>query len=108
MRTIYNESDIVVLPSYREGLPKVLLEAAAFSLPIVTTDVPGCREIVKDNCNGFIVEKKAVKSLSVAIETLVLDKNLRAEFGKNGRGRIEKEFSLNKISQEIINLYNKI
>ena len=62
------KSKISILPSYREGLPKSLLEAASCKLPLVATDVPGCREICKNNFNGILVPKKDSKFLSKAIE----------------------------------------
>ena len=63
MFPIYTDSDIVVLPSYREGLPKSLIEACAVGRPIVTTDVPGCRECVKSGYNGYLVPAKDSRAL---------------------------------------------
>ena len=75
------KSRISILPSYREGLPKSLLEAASCSLPIISTLVPGCKEICKDNHNGFLVKPKDHLSLSDAIEKLITNKNLIKKFG---------------------------
>ena len=68
------KSKISILPSYREGLPKGLLEAASCKLPIISTDVPGCKEVCKNNFNGFLVPPKDKKSLSNSIEKLIFDK----------------------------------
>ena len=68
------KSKISILPSYREGLPKGLLEAASCKLPIISTDVPGCREVCKNNFNGFLVPQRDKKSLSNSIEKLIFDK----------------------------------
>ena len=73
---IFKKSRISILPSYREGLPKSLLEAASCSLPIISTLVPGCKEICKDNHNGFLVKLKDHLSLADAIEKLITNKNL--------------------------------
>ena len=69
-------SKISILPSYREGLPKGLLEAASCKLPIISTNVPGCREICKNNFNGFLVPPKNPKLLAKSIEKLIFNKNL--------------------------------
>ena len=58
MKAIYAKADIVVLPSWREGLSKSLIEAASMSLPIITTNVPGCREIIKNNINGILIPRR--------------------------------------------------
>jgi len=79
------ESHIAVLPSYREGLPKSLIEAAAVGRAIVTTDVPGCREVVKDGENGFLVPAKDAKELSIAIQKLINNPKLLTNMGKKSR-----------------------
>ena len=102
---IYQESHIAILPSYREGLPKSLLEAAACGRPIITCDVPGCREIVKDGYNGILVPMKDSISLVKAIQTLASDKTIRLTMGANGRKRIETEFSEQIINTQVLALY---
>ncbi|MGH9956813.1 MAG: glycosyltransferase [Pyrinomonadaceae bacterium] len=78
-------ASVVVLPSYGEGVPTTLIEAAAAGLPIVTTDVPGCREVVEDGVNGFLVPVRDGAALAAAIRKLVLDPALAARMGAAGR-----------------------
>lgn len=80
-------ADIVVLPSYREGIPRSLIEAAAAGLPIVATDAPGCREVVENGVNGFLVPARDSGALAAAIRKLVLDPALAARMGAAGRQR---------------------
>ena len=108
MFPIYTDSDIVVLPSYREGLPKSLIEACAVGRPIVTTDVPGCRECVKSGYNGFLVPAKDAVSLAEAIEALVTDDEKRKIFGVNSRLLAEKDFSIDKVIQKTFNIYRSL
>lgn len=105
MITVLTNSNVVVLPSYREGLPKSLIEACAIGRPIVTTDVPGCREVVDDGVNGYLVPVKDSKSLSLAIEKLILDKDLRIKMGKEGRKLAEREFSIESVIQKTFEIY---
>jgi glycosyltransferase involved in cell wall biosynthesis len=108
MPNVLASAQIVVLPSYREGLPKVLLEAAACGRPVVATNVAGCREIVKDGINGVLVPPKDPASLSDAIATLLENPSLRVRMGARGREIVEKEFSVDRISQETLSLYNEL
>ncbi len=103
-------SDIFTLPSfYKEGIPKALLEAGSMSLPLVTTDVPGCREVVDDGVNGFLVKSKNSKDLSEKIELLVnLNKEERDKMGEKSREKIINNFSEEKIIREILNVYDLI
>jgi N,N'-diacetylbacillosaminyl-diphospho-undecaprenol alpha-1,3-N-acetylgalactosaminyltransferase len=100
--------DIFVLPSYREGVPRTLLEAASMSKPIVTTNTPGCREVVDDNKNGFLVPIKDYKSLAEKIEILIDDKNLREKFGKNSREKAKKEFDIKIVVNGYLKVYEEI
>ena len=85
--------DCVVLPSYREGLSRVLLEAAALAKPIVTTDVPGCREVVDDGVNGYLCKVKDAASLAGALRKMIdLDETPRRAMGERGREKIVREF----------------
>jgi glycosyltransferase involved in cell wall biosynthesis len=108
MISVYSQADIVVLPSYREGLPKVLLEAAACGLPIVATDVPGCREIILDGINGILVPVKNSVALADAIKKLIEKPELRSRMGVKGRELVENEFSQDKIIKETLELYEKV
>ena len=92
-----SQTDIFVLPSYREGLPRTSMEAMSMSIPIVTTNAVGCRETVDDTVNGFIVPIKDSKLLSAAIEKLIVDKELRMRMGKAGRIKAINEFDSDKI-----------
>jgi len=108
MPSVFSKVHIVCLPSYREGLPKVLLEAAASGKPIVATDVTGCREIVRHGKNGLLVPVKNGKALAKAIHTLILDSQLRRSMGLRGREIVVQEFSQNRIVQETLALYDDL
>jgi glycosyltransferase involved in cell wall biosynthesis len=108
MADIYKSCDIVVLPSYREGLPKSLIEAMAIGRPIITTNAPGCNECVINGYNGLLVPVKNVPDLAEAMLTLINDKELRYKFGKNSRLLVEKEFSIDLIVHSTFDLYDKI
>jgi len=99
------KSKISILPSYREGLPKSLLEAASCKLPLIATDVPGCREICKNNFNGILIPKKNSKSLSKAIEKLLKNEPLMLKYGENGRKLVKENFSLKTISDLFMKIY---
>lgn len=108
MHEVLAEAHIICLPSYREGLPKVLLEAAAVARPIVATDVPGCREIVTHRENGLLVPVRDHIALAEAIKQLINDKKLQDIMGNKGRKMVEKEFSNEIVNRQTIALYNKI
>ncbi|BCD67753.1 glycosyltransferase family 4 protein [Nitratiruptor sp. YY09-18] len=99
--------DIFVLPSYREGLPRTLLEAASLAKPLIATDTVGCRDVVKDGYNGFLVPIKDIESLTNKIKLLIEDENLRQKFGKNGRKMVEEEFALEKVVDAYVALYKR-
>lgn len=101
--------DVVVLPSYREGLSKALIEAAAMNLPIITTNVPGCKDVVEHNFNGFICEVRSKLSLEKAIYNMInLTEKERLELGINGRKKIIKEFSSDIVTKIYISKINQI
>ena len=102
---VFSDSNIVVLPSYREGLPKVLIEAAACGRAILTTDVPGCRDAIEPNVTGLLCEVKDTESLASVIEKLILDKDLRNSMGKEGRKLAEQEFDINKVVEKHFDIY---
>ena len=105
MPAALKQAHIVCLPSYREGLPKVLLEAAACARALVATDAPGCREIVRHGQNGLLVPLRDAATLANAIERLLGDPALRIRFGQKGRQMIESEFSEAKVAQETLEVY---
>lgn len=108
MPDIFSQIHIVCLPSYHEGAPMVLLEGASCGRPIVTTDVPGCRQIVKNNEGGLSVPIKNPEALAKAIKTLVESKDLREKMGKRGRQIILEEFSVEIVIDQTIALYEKL
>ena len=101
------QSHIVCLPSYREGLPKSLIEAAAAGRPIVTTDVPGCREVVTDGDNGLLVPARDAGALADALQRLIGDAALRRRMGTRGRLRAEQEFGLETVIRQTLELYRE-
>jgi len=107
MPSVYAQCHIVCLPSYREGLPKSLLEAASCALPIVTTNVPGCREVVQDGDNGYLVEPRNSLALADALAKLLSDPELRKQMGYRGRERVIDEFSQEIIVAKVLELYRE-
>lgn len=105
MPPVFAESAIVCLPSYCEGLPKVLLEAAASGRAIVATDVPGCREIVHQEINGLLVPPRDAESLASAVQRLLGDKQLRERMARAGRTIVEDNFSIEQVVSETLALY---
>lgn len=105
MTDVFAKSNIVALPSYREGLPKVLLEAASCARAIVATDVPGCREIVRNNVNGLLVPPQDSKALANAINILIKNPKLRVEMGVRGREIVEAEFSEEIVVRQMMEVY---
>lgn len=101
-------ADIACLPSYREGLPKSLIEAAAAGLPIVTTDVPGCREVVVHSVNGLLVPVRNANGLADALDTLICSKELRADMGRASRLKAEREFSDTVVTNQVLALYEEM
>lgn len=103
--SLYQQAHIAVLPSYREGLPKSLLEAAACGKPIITTDVPGCREVVVTGENGLLVPVRDGAALAKAIKTLAEYPELRVRMGLLSRRKAEQEFDEKKIMEETLAVY---
>ncbi len=95
--------DCIVLPSYREGTPRTLLEAAAMGKPIITTNVVGCKEVVEHGVNGFLCEVKNAQDLALKMkEMLLLSEDQRRSMGENGRLKMEKEFDENIVIQKYL------
>ncbi len=105
---IWAEAAIAVLPSYREGLPKALLEAASCGRPLVATDAPGCREICRDQETGLSVPVGDAKALAQALATLAKDQDLRLRLGAAARRVVEQEFSTEKVVQQTLALYQEL
>ncbi|MEQ9491556.1 MAG: glycosyltransferase family 4 protein [Alphaproteobacteria bacterium] len=102
---LYRETHIAVLPSYREGLPKSLLEAAACGKPMVATDVPGCREVCRNGETGLSVPARAVEPLADALERLATDADLRKALGAAARRAAETEFAEDIIHDQTLRAY---
>ncbi|MGN6087551.1 glycosyltransferase family 4 protein [Trinickia sp.] len=93
VRPLIAAADCVVLPSYREGVPRTLMEASAMGRPIVATDVPGCREVVDDGVTGLLCEVKNAQSLSAKLaQILTMNEDARREMGLRGREKVMAEF----------------
>jgi glycosyltransferase involved in cell wall biosynthesis len=107
MPSVLQSAHIACLPSYREGLPKTLLEAAATGLPIVTTDAPGCREVVRDGINGFLVPVRDSVALAAALKRLIDDAVLRRSMGEQSRLRAETEFGLETVIAQTLETYRE-
>lgn len=107
MVSVYQKASIVCLPSYREGLAKSLIEAAACGRALVASDIPGCREVVKDGVNGYLVQPKQADQLAHVLEKIICDKELRIRMGEESRKIAEREFSVDKINRATIFEYNK-
>jgi glycosyltransferase involved in cell wall biosynthesis len=101
-------SNIVCLPSYREGLPKTLIEACAAQRAIVATDVTGCREVVDHGSNGLLVPVRNPELLAAAISQLLGDQVERTTFAKNGRLRAENEFASPIVIEKTLAVYKKV
>lgn len=97
-----SKTSVYVLPSYREGVPRSTLEAMAMSRPIITTDVPGCRETVIDGVNGFLVPSRNFKALAEAMERFILNPDLIDRMGKESRKLAEERFDVKKINAQLI------
>ncbi|MDM1272919.1 glycosyltransferase family 4 protein [Acinetobacter indicus] len=108
MSEVLSQATIVVLPSYREGMPKVLLEAQALGRPIVTTDVPGCREAIENGKTGFLVKVKNAQSLADAIEKLINNNELCLEFSQNARLLAEQKFDIQLVVNTHMHIYEKL
>ena len=104
---VIGRATLVVLPSYREGLPKVLLEAAACGKAVIATDVPGCREVVQHQKTGLLVPARDSVALADAIASLLSNHEQRAAMGASGREFVMREHSKEKIGQHFLDLYQE-
>jgi len=108
MPSILSQVDIVVLPSYHEGLPRFLLESASAGLPIVTTNVGGCKYVTKDGINGFLVPVKDINLLASSIETLIDDAALRKKMGQESRRIAIEEFEETFITGQYLKVFENL
>lgn len=100
-------TDIYVLPSYREGLPRSLIEAQAMAIPCLATDIRGCREVVEEGVSGFLFSPGDCEALSEALRKLLLDPGLRFRLGQNGRMRVKSYFDEALVGRKILALYRE-
>lgn len=105
---LFANSHIVVLPSYREGLPKALVEAAACGRAVVTTDVPGCRDAIEPDVTGLLVPVRDPSALADAIQRLIDDPKLRQQMGRAGRELAEREFAIEKVVRQHLDIYQEL
>lgn len=108
MAATLRRAHIVCLPSYREGLPTVLVEAAASGRAIVTTDVPGCREVVRHGDNGLLVPARDSIALKNALKQLIENSQLQQQMGTRGRQIAEAEFGVEKIVEKTLSVYQQL
>jgi len=109
VRPFYCMADCVVLPSYREGIPRVLLEAMAMEKPIITTDSPGCKNVCIDGVNGFLVKPKDVESLYLAMKkTVEMGQEELRKMGKKGREIVEGRYEISKIVNKYVKIVEEI
>lgn len=108
MIAVYRQANLVCLPSYREGAPRTVLEAAAIGRACVATDVPGCRDVVVDGVTGRLVPAQTVAPLADALQLLIEDSGLRREMGTSARRYAEQEFSNKKRIIDLKRIYEKL
>jgi len=108
MARVWAASDVAVLPSYREGLPVTMQEALACGLPVVTTDAPGCREVVNQGVNGFLVPTRDAGALADALALLLADEDLRRTMGRAGRDKAVAEFDADALAGQMLSLYRNL
>lgn len=106
VRPFIAESSVYVLPSYREGTPRSVLEAMSMGRPVITTDAPGCRETVADGVNGFLVPVRDCEKLAAAMEKFILNPALIAEMGARSRDIAENRYDVDKVNDSILNAMN--
>ena len=104
IKNIYSKSDVFILPSYREGLPRSALEAMCAGLPLILSDVPGCRECLINGVNGFLIESKSSESIGKAINKFIEKPEIIKKMGEESVNLIRKKFS----DQKIFNNYEGI
>jgi glycosyltransferase involved in cell wall biosynthesis len=109
MPSLLQEVDVAALPThYNEGLPRFLVESASSGLPIVATDIPACRAIVRDGENGFIIAPRNAKALANAIDTLIADAALRSRMSQASRSIAVNEFDEKQVLMEWLALYQEL
>ncbi len=105
---VYAAMDVFVLPSHREGMPRVAMEASAMGLPVVTTDVRGCRQVVDAGCTGFVVPPRDPVALARAIATLGDDPTRRRNMGSAARARAVAMFDERRVVETVLDTYREV
>ena len=102
-------SDVFALPTfYREGIPRALLEAGAMGLPLITTDMPGCRDVVRDGWNGILVRPRNVRSLTLGLLALLdAEPDALRQMGANSRSQVEQHFTLDLVADAYAEIYRR-
>ncbi len=108
IRSFLVASDCHVLPSYREGFPNVVLQAGCMKIPSIVSNINGCNEIIQNKVNGLYIKPKNIQSLYLAMEKILLNKNLARSLAKNSRQNITKRFRQDKIHNEILSFYSTL
>lgn len=108
MPAVFAQAHLVCLPSYYEGVPKALVEAAACGRAIVATDIPGCREVVRHEENGLLVPVRDPRALAAALRRLIEAPSLRRQMGAQGRKIVEQELSDEKVAAETLKIYGEL
>ena len=104
----YSAMDAFVLPSYREGIPRACMEASAMQLPVIASDIRGCREVVENGTTGLLVPVRNVEALATAILKLFGDRRLAAEMGMNGQRRIRTQFDSKLVASRLREFYSNL
>ena len=104
----YESADVFLLPSYFEGLPYTILEAMAHGLPVIATNVGAIPEVIEEGINGFLINPGDIDDLTKKIETLITNKALIEEIGKNNRRKIADKYSMDKQVENYKNLYTSL
>jgi len=102
------EADLLLFPSYREGVPRVIMEAAATCLPTVAFDVPGVREVVQNEKTGYLVEDRNVDAMTGKVEKLLKDEKLRLRMGQAARNMVEQTFDVRAVQEKYLQVYREL
>lgn len=108
MQLVYAASDIVVLPSWREGLSRALIESAAMERPIITTDVPGCRDVVDHGISGVLVSQRDARAIELAVRLLIENPDVARRFGKAARQKVVAEFQVSLVNESTLAQYERL
>ena len=108
MQALYGAIDIVVLPSWREGLSRALIEAAAMERPIITTDVPGCNDVVDHGISGLLVPLRDSRAIELAVRLLIENPDVARRFGKAARQKVVAEFQVSLVNQSTLAQYERL